>query len=385
MLEQALTGTRLISLPSLSAADLDAVIAYAVGDGGRVCAVVDSFPVAARDALVTGLAKLRPVEVLDRVVPDPRVEDIMAMAARVRATKPDAIVAIGGGSTLDSAKALAMLAVHEGDLEDYLGPEPRRKIGGKGTLMIAVPTTAGTGSEVTRFGVYTARGGRKYTLAHPALQPDIAILAAALTHSLPPAVTAATGIDALSHALETIWNRNATPASDRAATGAATSILEWLPVAYQSARTGGTAGRAEMLEAACRAGTAFNRTGTAMVHALSFILSEEWHVPHGVACAFTLEDAARINGEDPEIARKLGRILGAGGDASAGAPERLAERIVSLKRAVGLPFTFRDVGAEIGADDIGRLFAKAFGDPKMRNNAVPVEEDRVYELLRSKL
>ena len=385
MLEQALTSTRLISAPSCSAKDLDAVIAYAAGDGARVCAVVDSSPVVARDALVRGLARLRPVDVLDRVVPDPKVEDIMAMAAQVRATKPDAILAIGGGSTLDSAKALAMLASNEGDLEDYLGPVPRRKIAGKGTLMIAVPTTAGTGSEVTRFGVYTARGGRKYTLAHPALQPDIAILAPGLTHSLPAAVTAATGIDALSHALETIWNRNATPASDRAAIGAATAILEWLPVAYESARAGGATGRAEMLEAACRAGTAFNRTGTAMVHALSFILSEEWHVPHGVACAFTLEDATRLNGGNPEIAQKLARIGGEGDGDSVAAVERLAERIVSMKQTMGLPFTFRDIGADIGADDIERLFAKAFDDPKMRNNSVPVSRERVHELLRSKL
>lgn len=214
MLEQALTSTRLIVSPSLSAMDLEAVIAYGTGGSGRTCVVVDSFPVASRDALVNGLARLRQIEVMDRVVPNPRVEDIMAMAERVRALKPDAIVAIGGGSTLDSAKALAVLQYNEGDLEEYLGTEPQKKIGGKRGFLIAVPTTAGTGSEVTRFGVYTARGGRKYTLAHPALQPDIAVLAAGLTHSLPPAVTAATGFDALSHALEAIWNRNATPISD---------------------------------------------------------------------------------------------------------------------------------------------------------------------------
>lgn len=385
MLEQALTDTRIIELPSVTSRELDAVVTYAAGAGASVCAVVDSFPIAARDELIAGMSRLRKVEVLNRVVPDPKVEDIMAMAEEIREEKPDAIVAIGGGSTLDSAKALALLAANEGDLEDYLGSEPRRKIGGRGTLMIAVPTTAGTGSEVTRFGVYTARGGRKYTLAHPALQPDIAILAAALTHSLPPGVTAATGIDALSHALETIWNRNATAASDAAAIGAAASILEWLPVAYESARCGGAAGRAEMLQAACRAGTAFNRTGTAMVHALSFILSEEWHVPHGVACAFTLEDAVRINGADPRVAEKLAKIGVAGGDAPAGSVEALAGRIVSLKRAMGLPFTFHDVGARVGDGDIERLFAKAFDDPKMKNNAMPVSGRRVFELLRSKL
>lgn len=378
MLEQALTETRVIRVPAISADDLDAVVMYSCGAAARVCAVVDSFPVGARDDLVGGLARLREVRVLNRVVPDPRVGDIMAMAEEVRAARPDAIVAVGGGSTLDSAKALAMLAAHEGDLEDYLGPEPRRKIGAKGAPLIAVPTTAGTGSEVTRFGVYTARGGRKYTLAHPALQPDIAILAASLTHSLPPPVTAATGIDALSHALEAIWNRNATPASDAAAIGAARAILEWLPVAYESARGGGTAGRGEMLEAACRAGTAFNRTGTAMVHALSFILSEEWHVPHGAACAFTLEDGVRINGEDPAIAAKLGRIC-------AGGPEALGDRIIAMKRAMGLPFTFRDIGAELGGGDIDRLFAKAFDDPKMKNNAAPVPRDRVFDMLRSKI
>lgn len=158
MLEQALTETRIITAPALSAGDLDRVVAYAAGAGARVCAVVDSFPMAARDAIVAGLSAARETRVLDRVVPNPRVEDIMAMADEVRAFRPDAIVAIGGGSTLDSAKALSVLSAHDGDLEEYLGPDPARKIAGRGALMIAVPTTAGTGAEVTRFGVYTARG-----------------------------------------------------------------------------------------------------------------------------------------------------------------------------------------------------------------------------------
>lgn len=387
MLEQALTTTRLIIAPELSPGDLEAIIAYAAGPEARACVVVDSFRMASRDALVEGLSKRRPVEVMDRVVPDPRAEDIMAMAETARVIRPDVIIGIGGGSTLDSAKALAVLSEAEGDLEEYLGAGAQRKIEGRRPTVIAIPTTAGTGSEVTRFGVYTARSGRKYTLAHTTLQPDIAVLSAGLTQSLPPGPTAATGFDALSHALEAIWNRNATPASDRAAIGAAIDILTHLPAAYESAVTGGKAGRAEMLMAACRAGTAFNRTGTAMVHALSFILSEEWHVPHGVACAFTLEDAMRLNSSDARVLDALARI-GAGTVGGTTAKEilqRLLDRLVSMKRAMRLPATFREIGARIAPGDIERLFAKAFGDPKMANNVVPVSEGQAYDLLRSKL
>jgi hypothetical protein len=110
----------------------------------------------------------------------------MAMVDAAREFSPDLVVGIGGGSALDSAKAVRALAAHEGDLDDYLGPQATRKLEKAGPKLLLIPTTTGTGAEVTKFGVYTARSGRKYSLANPLLQADAALLASSLVADIPP-------------------------------------------------------------------------------------------------------------------------------------------------------------------------------------------------------
>ena len=251
--------------------------------------------------------------------------------------------------------------------------------------LIAIPTTAGTGSEVTKVGVFTAAGGRKYTLGHPRLQPDVAVHAPWLTYSLPPSVTASTGMDALSHALEALWNRNATALSTRLAVDAAAHILRHIERAYDASRDGGVQGRLEMLQGATHAGVAFSITGTAMVHALSFILGEEWHVPHGVACAFTLEDALMLNGAEPVVRERIGAIAVALGVCTADPVEWMHQTLLALKRQLGLPFTFTDLGVRVAEEELPRLFNKALDDPKMKNNLVAVNMDNMSEIMRGKL
>jgi alcohol dehydrogenase class IV len=307
------------------------------------------------------------------------------MAKAVRMHPPAVIVAVGGGSTIDSAKGVAAVLSNGGELEDYLGAGAMRKIERRDVKLVAIPTTAGTGSEVTKVGVYTAAGGRKYTLGHPLLQPDVAVHAPWLTYSLPPAVTASTGVDALSHALETLWNRNATALSTQLAVDAATHILRHIDRAYDASRNGGVDGRLEMLRGATHAGVAFSITGTAMVHALSFILGEEWHVPHGVACAFTLEDALMLNGGVPETRERIGAIAAALGVRTADPVEWMHQTLVTLKRRLGLPFTFADLGVTLAEADIPRLFNKSLDDPKMKNNIVAVNEDIILQIVRGKL
>lgn len=383
MLAQVATNTKIIAVES--AGELNTVIEYLAPGAPRVLVIQDKTPQTAREQLVAELGALREVATLDDVRPDPLAADVTALAAAARPLAPAVLLAIGGGSTIDSAKGLAALLSGGGPMEDYLGPAPTRKIEHRDVKLIAVPTTAGTGSEVTKVAVFTAPGGRKYTLVHPLLQPDVALHAPWLTFSLPPAVTASTGIDALSHALETLWNRNATALSTRLAVDAAAHLLRHIDTAYTSSHNGGTAGRLEMLRGATHAGVAFSITGTAMVHALSFILGEEWHVPHGVACAFTLEDALDLNASSSSVRERLGAIAAALGVRTADPVAWMLETLVGLKRGLGLPFTFADLGVTLSESDIPRLFNKALDDPKMKNNLVAVDEAAILRILRGKL
>jgi len=387
MLEQAITNTKIIRTEQLSAADVDKLIFYCGGQDANTCIIVDNNPLPPRDKMLDELRKIRSFELLNRVFPDPKVDDIMAMVDELKGKTINVVIGIGGGSSLDAAKAVAAVLSNGGDLNDYLGAEATRKLEKRDVKLILIPTTAGTGSEVTKVGVYTSRSGRKYTLANPLMQADIAILATEYVLGLPPAITASTAFDALSHALETIWNRNATPLSDRAAVESAIYILKWIETAYESSLTGKTDGRAEMLEGACMAGTAFSMTGTAAIHALSFILSEEWHVPHGVACAFTMEDVFRLNTSDVKTRQLLAQIAEAlfGKDDEEKLIAALLDRIIALKKKFGLPFTFKDLNIELEENRIGELFDKSLDDPKMKNNIVPMNKEMVFELIKYKV
>lgn len=387
MFEQAVTTTKIIQTERLSAAELDKLIFYCGGEEARVGIILDNNRLPVRDAMLDELNTMRQAVTLDKVFPDPKVADIMGMATQLEGKGINVVVGIGGGSSLDSAKGVAAVLSNGGDLDDYLGPGATRKIERREVKLILIPTTAGTGSEVTKFGVYTSRSGRKYTLNHPLLQADIAVLVAGYVYGLPSSITAATAFDALSHALETLWNRNATPLSDRLAIESAVRILQWMETAWESSLSGSTEGRAEMLEAACMAGTAFNMTGTAAVHALSFILSEEWHVPHGTACAFSLEDVFLLNQRDKQTKQKLvklaKKLFGEGEEDAL--LSKLLDKILDLKKKLGLPFRFHDLNIDLEEDQIGELFFKALDDPKMKNNSYPVDRETVFDLIKAKI
>ena len=386
MLEQAVTNTKIIKSGRLTAEALDKLIFYCGGEHAYPCLVIDGNPLTPRDEMLDELRNMRPFELQNRVFPDPKVDDVMAMADDLKEKPINVIIGIGGGSAMDAAKGVAVVLSNGGDLNDYLGTEATRKIEKREVKLILIPTTTGTGSEVTKVGVYTSRSGRKYTLGHPLMQADIAVLVTEYVQGLPPALTASTAFDALSHALETLWNRNATPLSDKVAVESAVHLLKWMESAYESSLTGATEGRAEMLEGACMAGTAFNMTGTAAVHALSYIFSEEWHVPHGVACALTLEDVFRLNVADEQTRRRLGKVA----EALFGKGDEeqwitlLSARIVALKKKFELPFTFKDLHIELDINRIEELFGKTLDDPKMKNNAVPVNKEIVFELIKGK-
>jgi alcohol dehydrogenase class IV len=299
-----------------------------------------------------------------------------------------------------------MLAANKGSLEEYLGNTPQRTITRAALPLVLIPTTAGTGSEVTKVGVYTSAAGRKYTLGSPLMMAKSAILSGSILGSIPPKLCAATGFDALDHALESIWNKNATEHTREIAEAAAVEVLTWLPKAYENAvkfKGDMAAGKVpnpqelasfsrNMLRASCMAGTAFSVTGTAAGHALSFVLSEDWHVPHGMACAFTLLDIFDLAAGEEAVEISLERIsqklFPAGTEKADGGRKGkikiLRDRIASLVERMEIPKTFKDLGVSIAPQDIDAHFGRSFTDPKMLNQLPVATKENIYPLLERK-
>ncbi len=397
MIHSLLTSVKIICESNLDGFKLASMVRFITGIGDRplnIAIVRDEFPMPVRTALVEGLRAEATITELTNVSPNPLSADINRMLSAHPLGDCDAVIGIGGGSVLDSAKALAMLAKNGGSLDDYLGSSATRKIEQKGIPLILVPTTAGTGSEVTKVGVFTSATGRKFTLGSPLLLADAAVLCGALTHSMPPSLTAATGFDALDHAFESIWNKNATAITRMAASEAAIEVLENLDAAYDaSMRTdkplpGDTHARQKMLEASCKAGVAFSITGTAAGHALSFILSEEWHVPHGAACAFTLEEIYGFALNDPAVATEIAQISAHFFPGTTGTKElcdRLLANIHAMKERMKLGKTFADLKISLTKEDIPRFFDRSFTDPKMLNQLPVATPALLYPLLMAKI
>jgi alcohol dehydrogenase class IV len=390
----------------IEAQELFTIVSQSAGAGEaakpfRMAVVCDKTPIEGRDRILESLGKLGEVKIFDQVEPNPRSTDIMAMLGKEDFNSFNAVLGIGGGSVLDSAKALAMLAANGGSLDDYLGASPSKAISKPSLPLTLIPTTAGTGSEVTKVGVYTSKEGRKYTLGSPLMMAKSAILCGSLLDGIPPALCASTGFDALDHALESIWNKNADDTTRQMAEDAAVEVLTWLPLAYKNAIliNAGAGGVPEnhhrvctrMLRASCMAGTAFSITGTAAGHALSFILSEDWYVPHGTACAFTLLDVFDLAVTEEKVTESLGRIMKrldptGNPDSSAGSQpvKVLRNHIAAMMDDMNIPRTFKDLGVTLNPEDIDVHFDRAFSDPKMGNQIPRAAKENIYSLLEKK-
>jgi len=256
---------------------------------GRSYALV-TYPDAPFKALADRLARSAgaPCLIIDDVAPNPDFRLLDAQCRRFAGPEraPEVIVAIGGGSVLDTAKILAAaggnFAVVRRYLEDAEGDDTLGSV-----PIIAVPTTAGTGSEVTCWATaWDQVGQRKFSLARETLYPEAAIVDPGLMLGKPRGLTLATGLDALSHALESIWNVNANPVSGRHAVAAARAVMATLPKVL--ADPSSLALRTAMARASLDAGLAFSNTKTAIAHNISYPLTLGWGVPHGIACSFTL-------------------------------------------------------------------------------------------------
>ncbi len=222
----------------------------------------------------------------------------------------DFIIGIGGGSPLDSAKAIAAMAVNEGSIADYNGKE----ITGEILPLAAIPTTAGTGSEATKFTVITdSEKGIKMLLKGDVLVPKLAIVDSSFTVGAPKSVTSATGLDALTHAVEAYTSRKAFSMTDTLAVSAVKRIMKYLPIAYKEPDN--SLAREQMSIAALEAGICINNSSVTIVHGMSRPIGALFHVPHGMSNAMLLKECLNfaVSGAYEKFAN-LGRETGVASD-----------------------------------------------------------------------
>ncbi len=301
------------------------------------------------------------VEIFSGVTPDPSVELAAEGTARMRSFRPDTVVALGGGSAMDCAKAMTYFS-------------------GLPVKLVAVPTTSGSGSEVTDFAILT-HGSVKHPLVDRKLRPDMAILDSDLLQQLPPSVIADAGFDVLSHALEALAAKGAGAFTDALATDSFCTVFSKLKASFSGAR----AVRLDIHNAATMAGLAFTQAGLGLCHAMSHTLGGMFHIPHGRLNAILLPAVIACNAE--KAAEKYGalaRRAGLGGSADTIAVRNLRNGLVSLRKELGLPATLAEAG--VSPQQVRQKTEEIIGavlqDPCGDSNPVALSRDVVARVLR---
>lgn len=300
--------------------------------------------------------------------PNPKLEDIQRGIQQFCGSSPDVVIAVGGGTAIDLAKLIGTLADHQAD--------PRKMITGlcdiekNGPPLIAIPTTAGTGSEATHFAVAYV-DGQKYSVADSRLLPSHVVIDPRLTHSLPAGITAASGLDAFSQSVESIWAVGATDESIRYASESVHLVLGNLLHCVQHPTP---EARMAMCRAAFLSGKAINISKTTAPHAISYAITTRFGLPHGFAVALTLGEILKFNASvnstdctDPrgagQVQFRIALLLELLDQPTA---ERGAERIQSLMESVGAPLQLRDAG--ILAEDEITWIAEQANVERLSNN-----------------
>jgi alcohol dehydrogenase class IV len=231
------------------------------------------------------------VDIFSEAEPEPTLPRLNAISRELRKESYDLLVGLGGGSSLDTAKGLSILLAHDGRAEDYLGTE---NIPGPGIPLFTIPTTAGTGSEVTKYAIFgDPERGLKLAMLSTHLLARLAIIDPTLTYNCPPRITAAAGIDALTHGIECYTGKKAHNFSDALALEAMRLISGNLRTAVRNGTD--RKARNQMAEGALLAGIAFGNSGVAAVHALAYPLGSHFHVPHGIANGILLPHVMQAN------------------------------------------------------------------------------------------
>lgn len=318
------------------------------------------------------------IAIFDEVKPDPTTSLIAEGLKFIKANNAEIVIALGGGSPIDAAKAIVFMGEKSGmgDLK-----------------LIAIPTTSGTGSEVTKFAVVTDDADNlKYPLVDEGMLPDLAILDPELVLTAPPSITADTGMDVITHAFEALVSVNANDASDALAEKALLLAFQYLPYAYKDGSD--EIAREKMHSASCLAGMAFNEVGLGINHGIAHALGAKFHIPHGRANAMLLPHVIRFNahlracfGAEPieaairyaDIARKIHLPH----DTVRIAVESLIDEVKYMLRRMEIPATLWDAG--VSREDFERekenIIKAAMDDLCTASNPREVTEEAIENLL----
>jgi len=372
-------------------------IIFGPGSSGRLGEEASRF--GRRVLLVTGRRSLRLSGMLDRVLapleaakldvlmfdqvdPEPTLEVVEKGREVAREQSVDLVVAAGGGSVLDVGKAIAGLFYEEGTVREYFEGRPIERVG---LPWIAVPTTAGSGAEATRNSVLTDLvSGRKQSIRCDWWMARVAVVDPVLTMSMPPRLTAITGMDALTHAIEAYTSRWSHPLTSSLALEAAVLISRNLYSAYQKGSN--REAREKMSLASLMAGIALNNARLGAVHGLAHPVGLRYHLPHGLVCGILLPYVMEYNLTIVEekyarIAFELGLVQP--GSSSGEAARRLIHFVKSLRKRLGIPEKLSEVG--LRAEDLSLLAEAALPSGSLAANPRAARKDDLLEILKANM
>lgn len=315
-------------------------------------------------------------EIFTDIRPNPTTDNVDSCAELMRSCNADFAVALGGGSPMDCCKAAAAIAKGSGKIAEYhTGGRP---VNAAETIpMIAFPTTSGTASEVTNISVLTDTAkGLKAPMNDPAMYPKIAIIDPELTLSVPPAVTASTGLDVLSHAIESYWSTLNQPLCSACSVYAAKLVFKYLETAYNEPNN--LEAREKMAQASITAGVAFSHPRTTGSHACSFPLTNLYGVPHGEACAFTLDYFVKFNADNAD---ENGRIAAFARECGFKNAYEMANEISAMKKRMGMRSRLSEIGCT-SDEQIAELTEKSMS-MLMERNPIALSKQNILEMYRA--
>ncbi|WP_294911981.1 iron-containing alcohol dehydrogenase family protein [uncultured Eubacterium sp.] len=313
------------------------------------------------------------VEIFSDIRPNPTTDNVNDCVRLMREVDADFAVALGGGSPMDCCKAACAIVRGDDKIEPYhsLG----KPISAKEAIpMIAVTTTSGTASEVTNISVLTdVNKNLKQPMNDPAMYPKIAVIDPELTLTVPPQVTASTGLDVLSHAIESYWSTLNQPICSACSIYAARLVFEWLEKAY--AEPENLTAREKMAEASIVAGVAFSHPRTTGSHACSFPLTNIYGIPHGEACAFTLDYFVKFNAKHAD---SDGRLDALAKDCGFDSAYEMADEISAMKKRMGMRSRLSEIGCT-SDEQIAELTKKSMS-MLMKRNPIELSESDIGEM-----
>lgn len=313
------------------------------------------------------------VEIFSDIRPNPTTDNVNDCVRLMREVDADFAVALGGGSPMDCCKAACAIVKGDDNIEPYhsLG----KPISAKEAIpMIAVTTTSGTASEVTNISVLTdINQNLKQPMNDPAMYPKIAVIDPELTLTVPPQVTASTGLDVLSHAIESYWSTLNQPICSACSIYAARLVFEWLEKAYTEPEN--LTAREKMAEASIVAGVAFSHPRTTGSHACSFPLTNIYGIPHGEACAFTLDYFVKFNAKHAD---SDGRLYALAKDCGFDSAYEMADEISAMKKRMGMRSRLSEIGCT-SDEQIAELTKKSMS-MLMKRNPIELSESDIGEM-----